>query len=79
MFLIAELVHAHHVIPRSMGGNDSFVNLRIIHKAYHMLIHSKEAETINRLLGSLQPGEKGEELSSKPLPIGIKSIRFNSL
>lgn len=57
-FLTADKVHAHHVIPVSQGGNDSFDNLRIVHKLYHELIHAVKPETVSWLLNAIQPGKK---------------------
>ncbi|MCC4085364.1 HNH endonuclease [Enterococcus faecalis] len=31
VFQLAENVHCHHVIPKNMGGTDTFNNLMIIH------------------------------------------------
>lgn len=78
MFLPAELVHAHHVIPRSQGGDDGFENLRIIHKAYHVLIHATDPETIDRLLKDLQPGKKELAKVNKYRGfLGLEMIRAN--
>lgn len=40
-------VHCHHVIPRHLEGDDSYQNLRIVHKAIHKLIHATNTETIS--------------------------------
>ena len=50
MFLKAEDVHCHHYKPKSLGGNDSFDNLRIIHKYIHTVIHATDYKTINKYL-----------------------------
>ncbi|QZA34143.1 group II intron reverse transcriptase/maturase [Hydrogenibacillus sp. N12] len=78
VFLPAELVHAHHVIPASQGGDDSFGNLRIIHKAYHALIHATAPETIDRLLKELQPGQKElAKVNKYRRVLGLEMIRAN--
>ncbi|WP_415579361.1 HNH endonuclease [Hydrogenibacillus schlegelii] len=78
VFLTAEMVHAHHVIPLSKGGDDSFENLRIIHKAYHALIHATTPETINRLLKELQPGKKElAKVNKYRRVLGLELIRAN--
>ncbi|CAM3607243.1 reverse transcriptase [Hydrogenibacillus schlegelii] len=78
VFLTAEMVHAHHVIPLSMGGDDSFENLRIIHKAYHALIHATAPKTINRLLKELQPGKKElAKVNKYRRVLGLEMIREN--
>lgn len=45
-----EEIHTHHIKPKSMGGDDSYKNLVIIHKDVHILIHSTNTETINKYL-----------------------------
>lgn len=50
MFLFASDVHCHHYKPRYLGGDDSFNNLRIVHKDVHVLIHATAAETIDKLM-----------------------------
>ncbi|MGE6261362.1 group II intron reverse transcriptase [Heyndrickxia sporothermodurans] len=45
-FLYANEVHCHHKIPLSLGGNDNFNNLCILHKDIHKLIHATNIETI---------------------------------
>lgn len=78
VFLTAEMVHAHHVVPLNMGGDDSFENLRIIHKAYHALIHATAPETINRLLRELQPGKKElAKVNKYRRVLGLEMIRTN--
>lgn len=53
-FLPAEFVHCHHYIPISLGGDDSFQNLRIIHKDIHILIHATNKNTIQKLIKELK-------------------------
>ncbi|RJG15084.1 group II intron reverse transcriptase/maturase [Paenibacillus thiaminolyticus] len=50
MFLFASDVHCHHLKPVYLGGNDSFSNLRIVHKDIHVLIHATAADTIDKLM-----------------------------
>jgi RNA-directed DNA polymerase len=45
-FLFANEVHCHHKIPLSLGGNDNFNNLCILHKEIHKLVHATQNETI---------------------------------
>nr|WP_301335065.1 group II intron reverse transcriptase/maturase [Holtiella tumoricola] len=47
-------IHCHHNKPRSLGGDDSYSNLKIIHVEVHRLIHAITEETIRRLLESLK-------------------------
>ncbi|MDQ0417596.1 group II intron reverse transcriptase/maturase [Croceifilum oryzae] len=44
--LTAEEVHCHHVIPRSLGGNDQYNNLMIVHKDVHKLIHATDKNKV---------------------------------
>ncbi len=47
-------IHCHHKKPRSLGGDDSYSNLKIIHVTVHRLIHATTEETIRKLLESLK-------------------------
>lgn len=49
-FLKAEQVHCHHIIPKYLGGNDSFNNLIILSKEMHKLIHAVTPQIINKYL-----------------------------
>lgn len=53
IFLAADLVHCHHYLPTDLGGDDSFRNLRIIHKDIHRLIHATAQHTIIQLVKEL--------------------------
>ncbi|PTQ51035.1 MAG: Retron-type RNA-directed DNA polymerase [Hydrogenibacillus schlegelii] len=78
VFLTAEMVHAHHVVPVAQGGDDSFGNLRIVHKAYHALIHATTPETIDRLLKMIQPGKKElDKVNKYRRVLGLEMIRAN--
>lgn len=52
-FLSASDVHCHHYIPKHLGGNDKFNNLRILHKEVHKLIHQTDKQTIDILITKL--------------------------
>ncbi|WP_413775101.1 HNH endonuclease [Gracilibacillus pellucidus] len=54
IFLFANEVHCHHKIPLSLGGNDNFSNLCILHKEIHKLVHATRNETITTLKNILQ-------------------------
>jgi len=58
MLLHAEVpaseVHCHHYVPVSLGGSDQFINLRILHKEVHRLIHMKDKRMIHELIKMLQ-------------------------
>jgi RNA-directed DNA polymerase len=53
VFLYASDVHCHHYIPKHLGGNDKFNNLRILHKEVHKLIHQTDKKTIEILITKL--------------------------
>jgi RNA-directed DNA polymerase len=38
-----EELHAHHVIPKKLGGTDALDNLRLLHLYCHRQIHSNKA------------------------------------
>jgi hypothetical protein len=50
IFLTAQEVHCHHILPKSLGGTDAFNNLVIVHKYIHKLIHATEPQTIVKYL-----------------------------
>lgn len=50
-------IHCHHKVPKSLGGDDSYSNLRIVHADIHRLIHAKNTEVIRNLLESLKLNE----------------------
>ncbi|MEJ8553514.1 group II intron reverse transcriptase/maturase [Tepidibacter sp. Z1-5] len=49
-----ENIHCHHVIPREMGGDDKYDNLRIVHKDIHMLIHATNEDTIKKYIHKIK-------------------------
>lgn len=57
-FLPAELVHCHHYVPISLGGTDTFGNLRILNKFVHKLIHAKNTQTIDKYRRLINPDKK---------------------
>ncbi|HEY2492247.1 MAG TPA: group II intron reverse transcriptase/maturase, partial [Paenibacillus sp.] len=50
IFLTADYVHCHHLLPLHLGGSDEYSNLRILHKDIHKLIHATKFETIVKLM-----------------------------
>lgn len=53
MKLEIDNVHCHHKLPKSLGGNDEYKNLVILHKEVHKLIHANTTATIKRYVESL--------------------------
>ena len=41
-------MHYHHKVPVSLGGDDSYQNLVIVHKEVHKLIHATQEATRSR-------------------------------
>ncbi|MEB8401550.1 reverse transcriptase domain-containing protein [Enterococcus casseliflavus] len=63
-FLKSEFAHCHHIIPKELGGSDSFDNLIIIHEWVHLLIHVTKEKTIKDYLTILQlDGKQLEKLN----------------
>jgi len=52
-FITPDEVHAHHIKPTSMGGDDSYRNLVIVRDDVHILIHATNPETISKYLDNL--------------------------
>jgi hypothetical protein len=48
LFLTAQEVHCHHILPKSLGGEDDFSNLIVVHKWVHILIHAQREQTIEQ-------------------------------
>ena len=46
-------IHCHHKLPKHLGGNDKYLNLIILHKDVHRLIHATKPETICKYLSIL--------------------------
>ena len=46
-------MHAHHIVPRHLGGTDEYGNLIFLCSTAHRLIHATEVSTIAKLLTSL--------------------------
>jgi group II intron reverse transcriptase/maturase len=47
--------HCHHIIPREIGGDDSYKNLILIVDYVHRLIHAKDTETIAKYMLIIAP------------------------
>lgn len=51
-------IECHHILPRSMGGEDSYQNLILVDEDTHELIHATKEETIKRYLYKLNLDEE---------------------
>lgn len=51
-------IHCHHKQPLSMGGTDKYMNLVIIHRDIHRLIHATEPSTIAMYMNFFQLDKK---------------------
>ena len=58
LILNLDEIHCHHILPRKLGENDKFDNLVIIHKDIHILIHSTDANTINKYIQKFNLNKK---------------------
>lgn len=47
-------IHCHHKMPKSMGGEDRYDNLVIVHKRIHVLIHATDPNTIESIVKEFQ-------------------------
>jgi len=56
--LPAETVHCHHVKPFHASNDNSYSNLRIVHKWVHILIHTTKEQTIQKYMEVLQLDDK---------------------
>ena len=65
LFLEAEDVYCHHILPISLGGTDSFNNLVIVHEWVHQIIHATVGQTIKKYLEFLNLNEKQVEKINK--------------
>lgn len=75
IYLFAHNVHCHHYIPRHLGGNDKFSNLRILHKEVHKLIHLTHKETIDKLISKLGISKsKMDKINQYRRKCGLKLI-----
>ena len=46
-------MHAHHKIPKKIGGTDEYSNLIMLNKDVHILVHATNEEIIKRCLEML--------------------------
>lgn len=51
-------IHCHHKQPLSMGGTDKYMNLVIVHRDIHRLIHATEPSTITMYMNLFQLDKK---------------------
>lgn len=52
-FVDASEIHCHHIIPRKMGGDDSYDNLVLVTESVHRLIHATQTDTIQKYRSAL--------------------------
>lgn len=74
-------LHAHHKIPRYLGGNDEFNNLKIVHKDINTLIHATSKEVIDKFTKYITNKTILKKLNTlrsycklEPLAIEVKNI-----
>jgi group II intron reverse transcriptase/maturase len=64
-FLEADTVHCHHILPKQLGGDDTFNNLVVVHVWIHRLIHATDKQTIDKYLKLLKLNKKQLEKLNK--------------
>lgn len=57
-FLFSEEVHCHHVVPTALGGTDNFMNLTLLSKDVHKLVHTVKKEFIMKYVRKLKLDDK---------------------
>lgn len=68
-------IECHHILPRSMGGDDSYQNLILIDSTTHELIHATKEETIKKYLYKLDLDEEQlKKLNKYRKRVGNKEI-----
>jgi RNA-directed DNA polymerase len=76
VFLQASDVHCHHYIPLHLGGDDSFNNLRVIHKDIHMAIHQTDQQAIkSRLMDFVNDNSVINKLNKYRKKCGLEPIK----
>lgn len=78
MFLTADEIHAHHIIPRSSGGSDEFNNLLIVHKDIHTILHTRKEKTVEQMINDLPSKLSSHQMKKlkKYREIAIQSPKF---
>lgn len=62
-YLAYDEINCHHIIPKSLGGDDNIKNLVIIHKDIHKLIHSTVDATIITLGAIIETQEQVNKIN----------------
>jgi len=65
LYLTAQTMYCHHIIPKHLGGTDKFDNLVIVDIFVHKLIHTTNPLTINKYLQILKLKPKQLEKLNK--------------
>jgi len=74
-FPTPEDVHCHHKKPKAEGGGDEYVNLILVLKPVHRLIHAKEKESIQKYLNLLKLNtEQVAKLNELRMAAGLPEI-----
>ena len=74
-FDVVSDVHAHHKLPRHMGGGDEYQNLILVQNDVHTLIHATNGITIARFLAGLSLRKtQFEKLNELRIAVGNEPI-----
>lgn len=58
IYLEPDNMHCHHKVPISKGGSDKYKNLIFLHKDIHILIHTNNRNTQNRIMNQYNIDEE---------------------
>ncbi len=69
-------MHCHHIKPKYLGGDDKYKNLIFLEENVHILLHSKNKNTILNYLEKLKLNEKQlEKLNKLRVSAGLEIIK----
>lgn len=71
--LIPTNMHCHHIIPKYLGGDDSYNNLIVIHEYAHKLVHATNQATIDKYV-ALYPNLNYKKLNELRVKAGNFAI-----
>lgn len=67
-------IHCHHKIPKTMGGTDEYSNLIILDKNIHILLHTKNVDTIKKYIHLIEDDKQLKKLNKLRRICGLENI-----
>lgn len=67
-------IHCHHKIPKMMGGTDEYSNLIILDKNIHILLHTKNVDTIKKYIRLIEDDKQLKKLNKLRRICGLENI-----